>query len=408
MRSPLRFASRSSTRAQRSSYRAVALVAALAVGLIVALLGLVTDRELPAALGLGFAAAAVGGLALHLLDEERRRHERAEDALGVRASFLEALLGAIDDVTATLDPDEILARTCAQAERLLDARTTLLQPGENRSTSPSEHGMLVPLRVRGEELGALWLIRSRPFTQADLGGATVLAEFAVRAIENARLLAEAQVREAERARLADRVLTAEQNERRRLALFLHDTAVQSFAGVALMFDGGLNAVEAGDTEHAVTIIRAALERHRQTIGSLRDLSFELEPVVLRDQGFAPAVHALAEQLGLERKLQIELDVDAGDELAEKARAGLYQIIRESLHASIRRGPPTRIEVRVSRTDDGGIETTIADDAPGERRARTYEDIQERARTLSGTLELSPGDNGGTTVRVVLPPYASHE
>jgi signal transduction histidine kinase len=241
-----------------------------------------------------------------------------------------------------------------------------------------------------------------------VGGATVLVQFASRAIENARLLAEAQVREAERTRLTDQVLTAEQNERRRLALFLHDTAVQSLSGVALMFDGGVHAIEAGEIEQGLTVIHGALKRHRATIGSLRDLSFELEPVVLRDQGFGPAVQALAEQLGLERQIQIELDVEAGEALAEKAQAGLYQIIREALHASIRRGPPTKIEVSVSRTEDGGIATTITDDAPGERRARTYEDIEERARTLSGTIDLRSGVNGGTTVSVVLPPYASAE
>jgi signal transduction histidine kinase len=383
-------------------------VAGLGAGLVVALLGFVTDSSLPAAAGLGVAALTVGGLALHLMDEERRRHEQIEAELGVRASFLEALVESIDRVTATLDPDEIVARTCAEAEKLLEAKATLLPPGESRSPAPAQEAILLPLQVGKEELGAIHLVRSRAFERADVGSATVLVQFASRAIENARLLAEAQVREAERTRLTDQVLTAEQNERRRLALFLHDTAVQSLAGVALMFDGGVHAIEAGEIEQGLTVIHGALKRHRATIGSLRDLSFELEPVVLRDQGFGPAVRALAEQLGLERQLQIELDVEAGEALAEKAQAGLYQIIREALHASIRRGPPTKIEVLVSRTEDGGIETTITDDAPGERRARTYEDIEERARTLRGTIDLRSGDNGGTTVSVVLPPYAVAE
>jgi signal transduction histidine kinase len=65
-------------------------------------------------------------------------------------------------------------------------------------------------------------------------------------------------------------------------------------------------------------------------------------------------------------------------------------------------------VVVSRSKDGGIVTTITDDAPGERRTRTYEDTTERARTLGGTLELLSGDSHGTTVSVVLPPYASRE
>jgi signal transduction histidine kinase len=49
-------------------------------------------------------------------------------------------------------------------------------------------------------------------------------------------VAEAMEREAERARLSDLVVTAEQEERRRLALFLHDGPVQSLSGIALMLD----------------------------------------------------------------------------------------------------------------------------------------------------------------------------
>ena len=58
-----------------------------------------------------------------------------------------------------------------------------------------------------------------------------------------------------------------------------------------------------------------------------------------------------------------------------------------------------------RTDDGGFETRIADNAPGERRRRSLDELVERARTLNGQLTFEPGENDGTTVRVVLPPYA---
>ena len=89
----------------------------------------------------------------------------------------------------------------------------------------------------------------------------------------------------------------------------------------------------------------ALKQHRQTIRALRDLSFNLEPVVLRDQGFGPAVMGLAEQLGLEHKIQIDVDVDAAETLGEKAQAALYQIIREA--ASGRSGAGRRPACRSS-------------------------------------------------------------
>ncbi len=220
------------------------------------------------------------------------------------------------------------------------------------------------------------------------------------------LLEEARVREAERARLSEQLLTAEQDERRRLALFLHDGPVQSMAGIALMLDGAMHAIDAGQIEQAKTIVTTMLERHRQTIGELRDLSFNLEPVVLRDQGFVPAVRALADQVGLSNGMQIDVEVETAEELPEQVQAALYQIVREALNGAIRRGPPTRASIRVVRTSDGGIETIVTDDAPGERRRASFDALAERARTLSGRLAVEQGSDGGTSVHVILPPYAA--
>jgi signal transduction histidine kinase len=219
---------------------------------------------------------------------------------------------------------------------------------------------------------------------------------------DARVAAEVERLSAEHVRLSDQLVTAEQEERRRLALFLHDGPVQSLSGIALMLDSVMPAL--GD-ERTRGILRSALEMQRDTIRSLRDLSFELEPVVLRDQGFTPAVRALAEQLGIAQEIEINLDVEEAEGLAERAQVTIYQIIREALHQAIRRGPPTRISVRVGESAEGGVETVIADDAPGERRRRTFEAIEERARSLAGRLEVDQGADEGTEVRVVFPAYA---
>src|SRR4051794_29072635 len=137
----------------------------------------------------------------------------------------------------------------------------------------------------------------------------------------------------------DRLIAAEQDERRRIALFLHDGPVQNLSGIALMLDAAIHAIEDGRNDDAREIIGSALGRHRNTIRELRDLSFALEPVVLRDQGFGPALAALAEQLGTSHELRIDLDVDSAEELGEAAQVALYTIIRELLDQSIRRGPP---------------------------------------------------------------------
>jgi signal transduction histidine kinase len=207
--------------------------------------------------------------------------------------------------------------------------------------------------------------------------------------------------------LTEQVLAAEQDERRRIALFLHDGPVQSLAGVALMLDAALDFMERGNTDQAREVLDKALSRTRVTIGELRDLSFNIEPVVLRDHGLGPAVQALAQDRGIEHGIQVEIDVDAAESLGERAQAALYEIVREAFEGAIRRGPPKSFSVSVARTAPERLEATIRDDAPSERRRRSIEVLEERARTLGAELSVDQTDDG-TTMRLILPTYATSE
>jgi signal transduction histidine kinase len=389
--------------AKRSSTRAGLLVLAFAAAAVLAVVALAAGSHTLALAGLALAIALAGLAAAYLIVSERRRHEAAEQELSTEARFLESLVETMGSIAGDAD---VLERTRQEAERLFEARARLLEAGERPQRAPAENAIVIPLKAHEEEIGALRLTRNRPFDRDDLVRATVLADFAAREHENAKLLEDAHVREAERSRLSDQLLTAEQEERRRLANELHDGAVQSLSGVALLLDAGLNSIGQGRSEEAQEIISRALERHRATIGQLRNLSFNLEPVVLRDQGFAPAVRALTDQIALTHDVQIDLDVDAADLLAAKTQAAVYQIIREALDQAVRRGPPRLIAITMRQTEDGGVEAAITDDAPGERRRRSLDELAERARTLNGVLTVDPGDGIGTTVRVVLPPYAT--
>jgi two-component system sensor histidine kinase NreB len=213
--------------------------------------------------------------------------------------------------------------------------------------------------------------------------------------------------DAGRHEITEQVLGAEQDERRRIALFLHDGPVQSLSGVALMLDAVGGFLGLGATEQAVEVLEKALARTRTTIGELRDLSFNLEPVVLRDHGLAAAVNALAEDRGAEHGITFELDVAAAETLGERAQAALYQIVRESLEGAIRRGPPHTFSVVVARDDPQALAMTIRDDAPGERRRRSIEVLEERARTLGAALAVGTTDDG-STLRLELPDYAASE
>lgn len=205
----------------------------------------------------------------------------------------------------------------------------------------------------------------------------------------------------------EQVLAAEQDERRRIALFLHDGPVQSLAGVALLLDAALDFVRRGDRKRAEEILDKALTRTRTTIGELRDLSFNLEPVVLRDHGFSSAVTALAQDKGIEHGIQVTLDVAPAEALGERAQAALYQIVREALEGAIRRGPPQTFSVQIAHGDARTLLVEIYDDAPTERRRRSIEVLDERARTLGAALTVEHED-GGSTMRLVLPVDAASE
>jgi signal transduction histidine kinase len=206
---------------------------------------------------------------------------------------------------------------------------------------------------------------------------------------------------------AEQVLAAEQDERRRIALFLHDGPVQSLAGVALLLDAALDFSRRGESERAEEILAKALDRTRTTIGELRDLSFNLEPVVLRDHGFSSAVTALAQDKGMEHGIQVELDVAAADALGEREQAALYQIVREALEGAIRRGPPKTFTVKIEPGEKRTLTVDIDDDAPSERRRRSIEVLEERARGLDAALTVEHSD-ASSRMRLVLPLDAAAE
>jgi signal transduction histidine kinase len=212
--------------------------------------------------------------------------------------------------------------------------------------------------------------------------------------------------ERERIRQFEQRIAAEQDERRRLALMLHDGAVQALAGIALMLDAVDHAMAQDRPEDARRVLATALEQQRATIQSLRDLSFNIEPVALRDQGFEPAVLALAERVGLDREVRVDVDVAPAEALAERAQVTFYQLIRVALDRASER-KPHRIAITVSDEEDHGARLTVADDGRPERRQNGIEELEERVRHVSGTVTVERGD-AGTTFTVVLPGYVARK
>lgn len=278
-------------------------------------------------------------------------------------------------------------------------------PSRSRSASPSStepgRGPFGALRTLGLALAAaapiLLLERRRHRLAEEQSRRRAL-------LREVRLRQESDERDTERGRLSARLITAEQDERRRLSVALHDGPLGSLAGIVLMQDAALASLSAGEAEEATRLLEGSIQRARETVQALRDLSFAMEPVVLRDQSFEAAVSALGDQLARDGRIAVGLEVGDGDLLEPKAQAALYQTIREALDQALRRRP-ARIDVAVTRLVDGSYRVLVADDGVEERRRDSTEAIEERARLLGGRVRIDTSDDG-TEMSIVIPAYVA--
>lgn len=201
-------------------------------------------------------------------------------------------------------------------------------------------------------------------------------------------------------------LRAERDERRRLAELIHDGPVQYVAALTQMLDATAQALSAGDLQAAATITQRAVEVAREAGGELRAIVSDIEPASLHEQGLSAALQELTAGLARRRGIAFDLSLEVPEDLGDGAASGLYQIARESIDQSIRRGPPTRIGIGIAHTRDGGLRLRISDDAGRERRQTVLDGLAERATELNATLSVGKQDDG-TTVIVTLPPSATH-
>lgn len=419
------------------------------VSAITAAVPIAALRVLPvtaAVLAIGVVVVAVLGAALWLLrrgatrlrDLERGQVRMRREMIA-QTAFLDGLVAGLGAMASTLDADRVLEEAALQAHRIFAAdATVLLLPSTDGLRPAAAHGIgLGPLAdvvgqdglaarldpaatlpvivtAMGELRGVIAVMRlagGAPFAPGDVTQASILGEMAAAGVTNAQLferveslLAQARMREAERAELSRRVVSAEQDERRKLSLFLHDGPLQSMSGIAMMLDAVAEDTASGDIEGARRVLDAARDRQRAVIRSVRELSFALEPWVLRDQGFVTAVSALADEVQRNHRVEVVLDVDAAAAMSPDDQVFLYQIVREAVQNSLKHAGPGRIAVAVTGTPEQGFHVTVRDDGAGFAGAADDDlphhgmaSMRERARILGSRLQVESVPGGGTTI-----------
>ena len=221
--------------------------------------------------------------------------------------------------------------------------------------------------------------------------------------------------EDERARLMNRLLTAQEDERRRISRELHDRLGQYLA--ALMM--GLKSLQkaAGLPQAAQDGVTKLQELTSQFSQEVRHLALELRPTVLDDLGLCDALTNYVE--GWSKLSQIKIDLYTNGlsarRLPPQIETALYRVIQEALNNvlkhSLARHASVILEYRGGRVvavveDDGaGFDAAAALGAPGSERGLGLTGMRERVESVGGALEVESLPGTGTTIvaRIPVPP-----
>lgn len=217
------------------------------------------------------------------------------------------------------------------------------------------------------------------------------------AVHAARLATELQ-------RSRGRLVTAREEERRRLRRQLHDGVGPTMAGVAM----GLRAVRnrmAGDAEATRLLDRLAHEIE-ECVNDVRGLVYDLRPASLDEFGLVGALDELAARWRLEGGLDVAVDAepDVIADLPAAVEVATYRIAVEALTNAGRHSRARRCSVALRL--DGALEVEVHDDGTGlpagHRAGVGMTAMRERAEELGGCLSVESGPGHGTRVLARLP------
>jgi signal transduction histidine kinase len=139
------------------------------------------------------------------------------------------------------------------------------------------------------------------------------------------------------------------------------------------------------------------------------LSHDLHPASLKDEGLPEALRAYCDEFSHVRDVSVSCDADdAARELSRGAALALYRIAQEAMGNAVTHGAAQHVDVRLTRSN-GLVALTVSDDGKGFDPNRGGAsgglgliNIRERARQLNGTFDLNTEPGRGTTVRVTIP------
>ncbi len=212
--------------------------------------------------------------------------------------------------------------------------------------------------------------------------------------------------------LTARILSIQEQERRRVARELHDELGQALTVLKIhlvAIEEELSAdqqpLKAG-CEHMLSYIDTVIE-------NVRRLSWDLSPSSLDDLGLSASLGYLVEEICRNHNMQSEVVMDEIDPLfSPETQINIYRIFQESLTNVVKHARASLVSVKVKR-DNGQVTFVIKDNGRGFnlRRAMSRKVAQkslglsamnERALMAEGSLQISSRQGQGTTIRFSIP------
>jgi PAS domain S-box-containing protein len=208
--------------------------------------------------------------------------------------------------------------------------------------------------------------------------------------------------------LATQLLTAQEAERKRLALELHDGLGQSLMALRFQMNAVGKAVPAKQSK-AKSELAYCLDQLNEVVENVRSMSHNLVPPVLQDLGLKVALEQLLAKFGQQAQINLSWDVDElRGMFSPEAEVTIYRIIQESLNNIAKHAQATQIKVSVKRRN-GEAAFLVEDNGQGfnvreirARRGLGLAAMDERVRLLGGEFQLSSKPGKGTKLTFTVP------
>jgi signal transduction histidine kinase len=350
------------------------------------------------------------GLVAVLFAPLRDRLQRAVDRLmyGERDEPYAVISRLGRRLETTLAPDAVLptiVETLKETLRLPYAAIALAEGADASEIAasagrPVEDPLHWPLVYQNERVGELLLgprAGEDGFSAADRRLLSDLALQAGVAAHAVRLNADLQ-------RSRERLVTAREEERRRLRRDLHDGLGSQLAGLNVQA-GVLRRLIPADPDAADELAAELRTELQAAIADIRRLVYELRPPALDDLGLAEALNQLADRYETGEGLRVEIRETATvPSLPAAVEVAVYRITQEALTNVARHARARSCVVRLTVSDEVRLE--ILDDGDGMPEGHTtgvgLVSMRERAEELGGACAVGRTPGGGTRVSVTLP------